>query len=334
MLPRPLPPYPNEMVKSFIARLEIGNGLGLGDLGLDKKASSAELPVMLSELTGRPIKQLLLALPDLHRRSYPRQTIVKVPRRDEIAGTRLACQRCTLARGAGDQVIVWATHEDVVCHRHQRWLGPTWDTSGQFDVRGCLEILQAQRRHRNLISRHGRHRVAASYEFALSRCHRWFASGYHYTTALNRLNELQRPGNHRSAEVGPQLWAGLYPNVVALTAILASPRWRALSRSADSAERFRFYQRIITEVTEGQDPSLTRDRLRNWIPDALDTRPVDGAGTARSATADQLLTNATAGVLATRSSGPEPSRRLSPNGDVTLAVRGERAAAPIGESVF
>lgn len=173
--------------------------------------------------------------------------------------------------------MVWATHDDLVCHRHQRWLNPAGLAVGQISVASCPEVLQAQRWHRNLICRSGRQRVLAAYEFSFNRCQQWFSAGYRFPTTLTRLERLDRAAGRPSSMADPQLLAALYPNVIALTAILASPHWRGVGRSTDADDRWKFHQRIIIEVTDGQTPIGPRDNLRNWIYDAPNTYPQRGA---------------------------------------------------------
>jgi hypothetical protein len=64
---------------------------------------------------------------------------------------------------------------------------------------------------------------------------------------------------------GSYLWAAFYPNIVARTAILASPFWRSLGNSDHRADRERFHQRIATEVTEGRRLTSPHETLQDWF---------------------------------------------------------------------
>jgi hypothetical protein len=55
----------------------------------------------------------------------------------------------------------------------------------------------------------------------------------------------------------PYAPAALYPNVVALTAILASPFWRALAGSEQVTDHDRFFERINTDQYRGGWPRAT-----------------------------------------------------------------------------
>jgi hypothetical protein len=130
----PIPPALSEDPVTFAARLGNANGLSPDGLGLDHNPGGPEVPAILSESTGRPIEELRYALPELRSRRQRSKQSVHLSGLEEAARRRLACQHCTLARGAGDRVTAWNTHDDLVCHRHNRWLGSTLSPAGQVDL--------------------------------------------------------------------------------------------------------------------------------------------------------------------------------------------------------
>ncbi len=282
-LPIPVPPYPDETLWSFTSRLRHANHLTVGTIDDLRKETGYDLATVLEQLTGYGHRDLLCALPELRSQS-------DVDRYPELAGRviagsgrgRPACEHCARARTARHSTgigtaFVWATHEQLVCHRHQRWLGDgTADPGTQLSIRHCSDITRANRRHRNLIVRLGREHVRGIYAAATTIVRKWFRRGDRYTSTSRRLDTLL--GDRDSCSfLEPHPHAALYPNAVALTAILASPYWRTLGRSHNPDDRQLLADRVAAEVTNGYRPSVPSDPLMRWLrspkPDYLPPHP-------------------------------------------------------------
>jgi hypothetical protein len=260
-----MPPFPNETLASYLHRLQRANGLAPERRGANLLIDADDdLATALSELTGRSVLVLEHALPELRPRPDSPPQAIQLPGRRERAHQRLACRHCILGRTAAAHVRIWAAHEDTVCLRHRRWLGDAcggdWD---QLDLTACPDIARANRRHRNLIIRHGRPAVHDAYETARDICWKWFLQGRRFPSTAHRLGLLLGDRGCAFFESAPQ--AALYPNVVALTSILASSSWRTLALSNDQVDIGRFVRRVATEVTDGYHPRGGQDPLRFWL---------------------------------------------------------------------
>lgn len=275
-LPRPLPPFPDETITSYLQRLQHAHGLASDRRGANLGISPGDdVATVLSELTGRSATALEHALPELRHRPKTAQHAVPY-RLGERARQRLACRHCALSRGAGEHVQIWMTHEQVVCHRHRRWLGDHDTPGDQLNITACPDIPTASRRHRNLIARLGRDATEHAYQAARDICWKWFQQGYRFDSPTSRLDALL-DGRPTCTYHEPHPTAALYPTVIALTAILASPFWlrRALSESPDDAELF--LQRVTAEVTDGYRPRGGNDPLRVWLAGPARTLASEGS---------------------------------------------------------
>ena len=182
-LPRLVPPFRNETITSYLHRLAGGNRIdpaGLRYLLARSDRKDAPVPLgRLAAITGLPCQSLAWAMPQictagelssLHLRDRPRA---------RPGWAFLACRACV----AGQPVIRWALHDDVVCSRHRRWISRYHE---QPDLTRQPEILHAYQRHRRLIRRHGRDPVMRAFRDAQHICIGW------------RLNGLPDPGfDHR-----------------------------------------------------------------------------------------------------------------------------------------
>ena len=182
-LPRSVRPFPDETAGSYLDRLAAANCLDSGDLRAylagDRRAlrvpvSTGALAV-LAALPEQALRRAVLELcspaelgasPWVLGRARPRAAV-----------EQLACRRCAAARGA-PRISRWATHEQVVCLRHQVWTGVQYQgPRAQLDLRHHPEITAANRRHRRLIRRLGRPAVHFAFEQARRICAEWHEKG-------------------------------------------------------------------------------------------------------------------------------------------------------------
>jgi hypothetical protein len=231
-LPRRLPPVRDETITSYLARLADANRIQattLRHLLSGSRRKDAEGPfAVLAAITGTPPTALAYAMPQIC--TPPERAHVDVTNRPRphLHGQVVACRPCT-ARAAGrGPVTVWALHEQVVCRHHRRWLS---EDNDQPDLSRQPEILDAARRHRWLIRRHGRDTVMRAYRDARHICIGWRLEAYdheHDPGYTRRMRIFHGPDWPDVEEDAYQTFeAANYPQVVALTRLLASPYWRA-----------------------------------------------------------------------------------------------------------
>jgi hypothetical protein len=228
-LPRPVKPFHNETIGSYLDRLADANRL-------DREAfriyiagdhhKAAPIPLhRLSRLSGQATDVLRDALPDL--KSADQQDQASRFRRSPGGRywVRLACARCTATRGIATQVQCRLRLEDVVCLRHRRWLGRSSYGCSQCALTSQPEILRANRRHRRLLSCHGRNVTEAAYRESDRICEVWRNRRTH-DQDFYRLMNIFHTGDWEVPRDDPTVEAAAYPQIIALTRLLVSPDWR------------------------------------------------------------------------------------------------------------
>ena len=144
-----------------------------------------------------------------------------------------ACRLCT-ARRTGQRVVAMRYREgwQRVCRHHQRWTLGAGEGHGleHLDLRGCPDIVAAQRRWPVVVRRAAAAQAAPGAVFAVARavvCQWW-------DLAMEWKNERIWPARlHQLAggDAGPQFWwwravtreAAIFPEVVALAEALLDP---------------------------------------------------------------------------------------------------------------
>jgi hypothetical protein len=192
----------------------------------------------LSILGGQPVHVLRHTLPDLRRPSDAEpQRFRWRPGDDHLV--RALCRCCAAARWAGLVVRGYLRREDVVCLRHHRWLGDGDSTPElQPSLTHQPEILAANRHHRKIIRRAGRPQAEAAYHEARWICEHWHRR-YEHRDDIERLMNVFHPPGWAVFETDPTLEAAAYPQIIALTRLLASHAWRELPFSPpDQVARF------------------------------------------------------------------------------------------------
>ncbi|WP_329081381.1 TniQ family protein [Streptosporangium sp. NBC_01469] len=243
-LPRTVAPFPNETLTSYLNRLSRANRLddrALRSYLAESHRESANVPVeRLAALSGIPARTLRYAIVEL----CSADELDILGRSAATVNNTMACWQCTLTRGHREAVWCWQRYEEAVCLRHRRWTGPGTIRSGssQPDLTYQPEILQAAKRHRRLIRRHGKKRVDYAYREAETICTQWHKRFSHDDGFSRRMTIF-----HGEKEVfrrhDPTIYAATYPQVIALTRILASPYWQAMT-----LENLPFPHRFIAEV--------------------------------------------------------------------------------------
>jgi TniQ protein len=240
-LPFTTPPFQDETVASYTFRLarlnELDLRLWVSSLADDSGRTQAN---RLSVASGYPIRTLKFAMPELCETADLDSMKLAGRVRPMANPPGLACRMCTAARGIEHNVWRWGTHDDVVCLRHSRWteIGRTAFAADQPQpgLSRQPEILDANRLHRALIRRRGRDEALRAFRLATSICRRWWSRDRHQETYERLMASFHGPYwsvRHDHATVA----ASRYPQQVALTRLLLSPRWRALAHEPPHRHR-------------------------------------------------------------------------------------------------
>lgn len=264
---RPLPlrvrPFPDETLSSYLHRVERANCLSPGAVKRLARVCGTKLLSALSQLTGVSASTLIRAIPDLRSQAdldaYPElrgRVTIRARRRTPCT---LCAARCDRTGG----IAVWARHQDLLCYRHRRWLGPNEGHTTQFWIGDEPDVLEAGRRHRKVVHEHGQRRAAALYGDAIGIVERWFRWRLDLPDAQRLHTRLQqRHGEKRDAD----LWAAAYyPTTVALLRIMLSAqqgqRYRPPARHVLEPAR----ERVAAEVTSGYIPTGGFDPFLHWL---------------------------------------------------------------------
>jgi hypothetical protein len=219
-------PIPDETVSSYVQRLAKANKLPAFEL-IEHIAGSSRTGVRigldrLSLVSGVRLDTLRLAIPELW--SVQGFTVPPLVGRPNPGNhQRVPCPKCVgLDREAAESISLWSRHEDVVCQRHWYWT----DTTTAINATAHPELVRANRRHRRLIHRWGRHTVHHAYERALQICQDWyqaFSPDFEEHVAAYR-----RPPWTPANDETTAFTAAIYPTAVALTRLMSASHWRSL----------------------------------------------------------------------------------------------------------
>ncbi len=259
-LPITVRPVPYETVLSYLGRLADANQLSrdalvrhlahCGDTtGTARDATlNAAAVDRLVILCGRPPASLRRALPGLARLSNA------TPSRPTLRWTWVepgslaaACTACVTRRGVRLPVMLRLPSHHYLCLRHSRWLRGRQEPAGtQLDVSGLPDVTAAQRRHDNLVRRYGADATGVAHsdahEVVLGMLRRRRVVGLHdrWDQRVARLGHAgQTLDTHDAA-----LQAALYPEMVALSTLFASPHWAQVATSRDQGFRTRIFDEI------------------------------------------------------------------------------------------
>lgn len=254
-LPRTLTAFQFETVESFITRLAHANHVEPQDLrpligGVDRRRLER-----LGTLSGYPPLVLLARLRGLspNDRHATRQR----------AHSRPACRWCSARRGATEPVHCWFPNHVTVCHRHQRWIGPSAQTwADQADLATHHRVLTAAKRHKRLCLRHPPETIDAAMNDALRIMlrQRIFAGQPHHDIADVSGAPRWSTRRHVSTHVAT------YPLVVELSAIIAAVRPQLLHATDPSEAIAGFHARASAAFADTSGTSVER-ALHDWLYD-------------------------------------------------------------------
>jgi hypothetical protein len=266
-VPRPLPrhvkPLRDEVMSSYISRLAAANHLPYGvvlDLLWQHRPDTDADPFAharwFAAVTGLDPATALLALPELRTgRPAPGRPLPTAGRPIPHLTRRIPpCRYCAAAHGASldadTEAHIWASAENNVCRTHQTWTGPGASTYDQQpSLHGCPAITAAQGRYYRLVRRHGRRETFGA---LLDAREIWTTLEWlhGYTTERDqRLRQLTgtSPGDLDYAD--PVHHAAIYPETIALTAILTSPHWRKTALARAPRDREPLHAEFTRRVT-------------------------------------------------------------------------------------
>lgn len=231
-LPRSCAPLPRETTNSYIRRLASANLMDPEELRIlvtgDVRRSARPRPAVLSRLSGYAEHTLVHALPEL---SPPGLATALGDRPYWEKGP--GCLLCNAARGAVDTASVWHSPDDVICLRHRRWTSRTDRAARQPDLSNQPEILAAHRAYRRLTRAHRHDRARAALREAAWVLGEWQDTGSYDYTETEGFDRRMRYflGPNWSVHLGsPFAAAAQYPQLIALTRLLASPYWMDLAQ--------------------------------------------------------------------------------------------------------
>jgi hypothetical protein len=227
----------NETIGSYLDRLAAANHLhhdALRAYVAGDRRKSAPIPLeRVAILSGQSPTTLSHAIPELQGpNQFPKMHADLGP--NERSLVRLACVNCMATHGITTPVQCRLRLEDIVCLRHQRWIGPDWMTHEyQLRLTNHPEIISANRLHRKIIRRHGRQAVVVANREATAIIVQWHESGKHLNNFHDHMR-LLRPDQTMVPRTDTALEAATYPQIIALIRLLASPFWRELPLTTDT----------------------------------------------------------------------------------------------------
>lgn len=247
-LPRTVSPVPDETLHSYLGRLASANAMRSWELTRyvkgSRRISDPVPPDVVITLSGQSPDSMRYAILEL---CSPRElAVMKVAGRPRPGHSTPGheCMRCAGTSDFGDLATCWRRSEDVICLPHRRWTAG----AGQLDLTGHDDIVQANKRHRRLIRRHGRASVSRAFTQASTVVEEW-VSRPSYCERFYQLMRRFHGSNWRIPRDAPTVLASCYPPAVALTRLLASPGWRALA--LDPAGNAAFVAEVRRTVEPG-----------------------------------------------------------------------------------
>lgn len=223
-LPRTCAPLPGETVSSYIFRLASLNFVDPDALRTiiagDSHRSAEPRATVLARLSGFSPATLHHALPELAAGANLRGRSVGP-----------GCRLCNAARGAEGVAWVLYTRAEVICRRHRRWIAGA-SFGHQPDLTDQPEILAAHRSYQRLMRAHGHEKVFDAHVRAARILRSWtkdrFFDEPDESGFAQRMRRFLGP-RWTAARDSPFVAAARYPQVVALTRLLASPYWMDLA---------------------------------------------------------------------------------------------------------
>ncbi|MFI0453509.1 hypothetical protein [Actinomadura sp. 6N118] len=256
-LPRTVRPIHDETVTSYLRRLAEANsmhGYYLTDYLRGTKNHKVPIPPeLVITLSGQPAHSLRYAMLELCTAEELTTMKVAGRPRPRTSSTWAKCTRCTHARSVYEPVTCWQRSEDVICHWHRRWTPGTQ----QLDLTEHTDIIRVNRTHRRLIRRHGRTAVHRAFITASHIVSEWVERNSYRGYFDQIMERFHGPEWHVRIE-DPTYLASKYVPTVALTRLIASPRWRALALDPVGNAIF------VNEMRRTVDPNYVWDPVPSW----------------------------------------------------------------------
>ncbi|CRK55298.1 hypothetical protein [Alloactinosynnema sp. L-07] len=272
-LPIHLRPADSELTASYLTRLASMHGLPFSELW-SQVSSRHRLYGNIASLDG----ELLVAVTGQTRDRLSRALVELRGRRTDWRALRHepqpGCHRCN-ARHLGGTVIQLLGHHDYACTRHRVWIGPPdLPDHPQPRLEQLPEVVAAQHTHRRLLRRLG---PAATYDAVLTGflicARRWEAvadshkpgpdDAWHHWTRRSDL--LIPPGTEETTFSASRLFAAVYPETIAISALIGSLHWRRLA-AGKPTDRHRFATEIGRRLGQPDyQPQQSNDPIAQWI---------------------------------------------------------------------
>lgn len=254
-LPMTVTPMMDETIDSYLHRLAAANRLdgdALRFYATGSRSKYTTVPIdTLTVLSGQPERSLRHAIPQLATDDETRHLAGR-PRPGDCQ--RTACKLCAAARGHTGPTPTCRSHrEDTICRKHLRWLGDGIGCGGeQLDLRDQPVILNANLAHRRLPRRYGRAVTDRAYQFAYLVCQKW-ARQRERQEQFADLIAAFRPDRIALIPDDPAVHAAAYPQLVAVTELLASPCWESIAH-----QRWPRPRQLIRDLWETATPPVLR----------------------------------------------------------------------------
>lgn len=229
-LPVAISPFSGETLESYTGRLGEANYLQETFLkftvkSLRDESRRRDYCQRLSAITGRTELQLVSALPELRTSAALDAFPHLLGLVSAKALSRAVCGQCVAAKARlKPYPKVFATHENLICMKHLRWVGSNsalycafWE---QFSVARCRQLIAANQRHRRLIHRWGRQEVRGRFGDALHALYYW-RSQRDLVTSDPKVKACRAALGieDEHSPYSPKDAASWYPNTVALTEV-------------------------------------------------------------------------------------------------------------------
>lgn len=254
-LPRTVTAFQFETVESFTTRLARANHVEPQDLRPLVGTADSHRVERLATLSGYPPLVLRARLRGLS----PNDGHATRQR----AHSRPACRWCSARRGATEPVHCWFPNHVTVCHRHQRWIGPSAQTwADQADLATHHRVLAAAKRHKRLCRQYQTEIVDAAMDDALRIMvrQRIFAGQPHHDIANAGGPARWSTRRHVSTHVAT------YPLVVELSAIITTIRPQLLYAENPSQAIAGFHARASAAFAHTNGTSVEK-ALHDWLHD-------------------------------------------------------------------
>lgn len=274
-LPYPIAPIASETLASYLQRLTDKNLLRPS--WLSSLARQPEFLTAVTELTGLPQRNLISALPELRSAPLLRQFPYLLGQASDRAGKRHACTRCAAARTGirAPSVIVFATHEDLICRDHSRWIGSPdlkCVPPQQFQLDSCPDIIAANIKHRELIARWGRGPALSAFNAAVT-CLSIWARWPAVVEAPDIKRRWSRLGiTEDSIPSDPREIAAWYPTALSIARIIVTARQQISMTPAGNADTIADAVTRVSAAIPGLRPAGAGDPFRRaLVADALES---------------------------------------------------------------